>query len=53
MKLTEMILDEMNNVSKMQKKFFILLMKTIVSVYGHVNFRNLSRYYNDPQKLDS
>lgn len=44
MKLTEMILNEMNNVSKMQKNFFILLMKTIVSVYGHVNFRNLSRY---------
>jgi hypothetical protein len=44
MKLTEMILDEMNNVSNGQKKFFTLLMQTMVSIYGHVNFRSLSRY---------
>jgi len=44
MKLTQMILDEMNNVSKAQKQFFNILMQTIVSMYGHVNFRSLSRY---------
>jgi len=44
MKLLETILDEMNNVSKSQKKFFIILIKTMVSSYGKVNFRSLSRY---------
>ena len=44
MKLAKMILDEMNNVSKAQKQFVITLMQTIVSIYGHVNFRSLSRY---------
>lgn len=44
MKLLEMILSEMNNVSKPQKKFITILMKTIVSVYGKINFRSLSRY---------
>jgi hypothetical protein len=44
MKLLETILDEMSNVSKSQKKFFIILIKTMVSIYGKVNFRSLSRY---------
>lgn len=44
MKLTKMILNEMNNVSKAQKIFFTLLMQTIVSTYGRINFRSLSRY---------
>jgi hypothetical protein len=44
MKLTKMILDEMNNIGKNQKKFFTILMQTIVSMYGHVNFTSLSRY---------
>lgn len=44
MKLTKTILDEMDNISKAQKKFFTILMQTIVSMYGHVNFRSLSRY---------
>ena len=44
MKLLETILDEMSNVSKSQKKFLIILMKTIVSIYGKINFRSLSRY---------
>jgi len=44
MKLAEMILDEMDNISKAQKHFFTLLMQTIVSMYGHINFRSLSRY---------
>jgi hypothetical protein len=50
MKLVEMILNEMNNVSKNQKNFFILLMQTIVSMYGRVNFRSLSRYSDTPEK---
>lgn len=44
MKLARMILDEMNNVSKAQKQFFTTLVQTIVSIYGHVNFRSISRY---------
>jgi hypothetical protein len=44
MKLVEMILNEMNNISKAQNKFFTMLMQTIVSAYGHINFRNLSRH---------
>lgn len=44
MKLLEMILDEMVNVSNPQKKFVMILMKTIISAYGKVNFRSLSRY---------
>ena len=50
MKLLEMILDEMSNVSKPQKKFFMILMKTIVSIYGKVNFRSLSRYSGIAEK---
>jgi hypothetical protein len=44
MKLLNMILSEMNNVSKPQKKFITILMGTIVSIYGKINFRSLSRY---------
>jgi Transposase DDE domain len=44
MKLIEEILSEMNNVSKSQKKFIIILMKTIISTYGKINFSSLSRY---------
>jgi len=44
MKLVETILNEMNNVSKPQKKFFVILLKTIVCIYGKINFRTLSRY---------
>jgi len=43
MKLVEMILNEMNGVSKTQKNFFMLLMKTMVAIYGQINFRSLSR----------
>lgn len=50
MKLVEMILNEMNNVSKNQKNFFILLMQTIISMYGRVNFRSLSRYSDASEK---
>lgn len=44
MKLVETILNEMNNVSKPQKKFFAILLKTMVCIYGKINFRSLSRY---------
>jgi hypothetical protein len=44
MKLLEIILSEMIDVSKPQKKFIMMLIKTIVSVYGKINFRSLSRY---------
>ena len=44
MKLLEMILSEMINVSKPQKQFIMTLVKTIVSAYGKINFRSLSRY---------
>jgi hypothetical protein len=50
MKLLESILDEMINVSKPQKKFFVLLIKTIISIYGKVNFRSLSRYSGVAEK---
>jgi len=50
MKLVRMILNEMNNVSKRQKNFFELLAQTIVSIYGHVNFRSLSRYSGVSEK---
>jgi hypothetical protein len=50
MKLLELILDEMINVGKPQKKFFILLIKTIISIYGKVNFRSLSRYSGIAEK---
>jgi hypothetical protein len=50
MKLLEMILDEMIDVSKPQKKFFALLIKTIISIYGKVNFRSLSRYSGVAEK---
>jgi len=51
MKLVEAILNEMKNISKPQKKFFILLMKTIVSMHGHVTFSGLSRYSCASEKL--
>ncbi len=50
MKLLETILDEMSNVSKPQKKFFIILIKTMISIYGKVNFRSLNRYSGIAEK---
>ena len=50
MKLLENIVNEMNNVSKSQNKFFILLMKTMISIYGQINFRSLSRYSGASEK---
>jgi len=50
MKLIKMILKEMINVSKPQKQFFELLMSTIVSMYGRVNFRGLARWSGMSEK---
>ena len=50
MKLLETILDEMSNVSKPQKKFFTILMKTMVSVYGKVNFQKLEQIQRVSEK---
>ena len=50
MKLLESILDEMIDVSKPQKKIFRIVIKTIISIYGKVNFRNLSRYSGVAEK---
>ena len=44
MKLVEMILNVMRNVSKPQKIFFNKLIKTIIATFGKINFRNLARH---------
>lgn len=43
MELTIKILNRLN-ISKPQKKFFIVLFTTILAARGKINFRNLSRY---------
>lgn len=43
MKLLETILNEMLNVSKPQKKFLIIVIGAILSMYDKVNFRSLAR----------
>jgi len=43
MELTVKILNRLN-ISKPQKKFFIVLFTTILAARGKINFRNLSRY---------
>ena len=50
MKLLEVILNEMNNVSKPQKKFITILMTTIVAAYGKINFRSLARFSGITEK---
>jgi len=44
MKLVEIILGEMENVNKAQKNFIIILMKTMMIIYGKINFSSLARY---------
>lgn len=44
MKLVETILNGMSKVCKPQKKFMIVLMSTIMSAHGKINYRNMSRY---------
>ena len=50
MKLVEEILSEMTDVSNTQKKFFKILMRTMVSMHGHINFSSLSRYSGCAEK---
>jgi hypothetical protein len=44
MKLIETIVNEMPNVSKKQRLFFTIFMKTLLSIHGKINFQSLSRY---------
>ena len=53
MKLLELILGEMINISKPQKKFFMVLIRTIVAAYGKINFRSLKRYSGMAEKTFS
>lgn len=41
-----MILNQMQDLSKPQKKFFVILMQMFLSIQGKINFRNLARYSN-------
>ena len=50
MKIVELILSQMSNVSKPQKKFLITLFATIIMLRGKMNFRNLSRYTENHEK---
>ena len=43
MKLIETILNKMIKVSKNQKKFLIMAVESIISMYGRVNYRSLER----------
>lgn len=53
MKLIEVILNAMNNVSKPQKKFFNKLVQAIIATFGKINFRNLARHSGLSEKTFS
>lgn len=53
MKLVEMILNAMNNVSKPQKNFFNVLVQAIIATFGKINFRNLARHSGLSEKTFS
>jgi len=44
MKIVYEILEKMVSIRKPQKKFMEILITTILSMYGRVNFRNMARY---------
>lgn len=44
MKLVYEILEKMKSIRKPQKKFMEILITTMLSMYGRVNFRNMARY---------
>jgi hypothetical protein len=44
MKIVYEILEKMVSIRKPQKKFIEMLMTTMLSMYGRVNFRNMARY---------
>lgn len=46
MKIIQEILEKMTKISKPQKKFVNILMNTILSMAGRVNFSNMARYAN-------
>src|SRR5438105_11801070 len=50
MKLIEIILDQMPEVSKSQKAFFVIVIKMFQSMSGKINFRSLSRYGDIAEK---
>lgn len=50
MNLIESILQQMPGIRQPQKKFLLILVSTILLVYGKVNFTNLSRYSSLSEK---
>lgn len=50
MKLIKKILDEMLNVGKWKRSFLNVLIQTILSIPGRINFSSLSRYSGIPEK---
>jgi len=53
MKTAESILNRMTGIRKSQKKFMIILFKTVLALSGRVNFSNLSRYSDLNEKTYS
>ncbi|MDX1462967.1 MAG: transposase [Marinirhabdus sp.] len=53
MKTAEDILNRMTGIGKSQKKFMIILFKTVLALSGRVNFSNLSRYSDLNEKTYS
>jgi hypothetical protein len=50
MKLIEIILDQMPEVSKSQKAFFVIAIKMFQIIQGKINFRSLGRYSDLAEK---
>ena len=50
MNFIESILQQMPGIRQPQKKFLLILVSTILLVYGKVNFTNLSRYSSLSEK---
>jgi hypothetical protein len=50
MKLIDIILDQMTEVSKSQKAFFVIVIKMFQLMAGKINFRSLSRYSDLAEK---
>lgn len=42
--IVQTVLQKMGNVSKPQLKVWTILLKTILVLYGKVNYTNMSRY---------
>ena len=50
MNFIESILQQMPGIRQPQKRFLLILVSTILLVYGKVNFTNLSRYSSLSEK---